>query len=136
MTGNDDATTDNGQWTEHVVLKALATILGSQSLVGLESDNPALQFETAESHPDPGFPPGGTATTTSTKGNMFGDPFGISATKHVRCDKNKHFIVERHAYVYVHPFGLWSDPENVTLAFQGAPPVTEPSSAGGESWQN
>jgi hypothetical protein len=93
-----------------VVVSAVATIKGNPDTLGLESDNPTLTFDTASSQADQQFATiGGGATTKETKGQMFGDGFSARATKRVRCDTNRHFVVERHAYFSVHALNLRAD---------------------------
>jgi hypothetical protein len=67
---------------------------------------------------------------------MYGEGFSVQATKRIRCDKNRHFVIERHAFFYIHPFGLWADAENIQLAVNGTPAATEPAAAASQAWAN
>lgn len=137
LNGKIDATTDNSVFTEHVIAHATATITGAKDTLNLESNDPALVFDTASSQADPSFASyGGSATTISKQGNMYGGTFTVQATKRIRCDKNRQFVIERHAFLYIHPFGLWADAENVQLAVNGTPAGTEPAAAASQAWAN
>jgi hypothetical protein len=66
---------------------------------------------------------------------MFGT-FSFYATKRIRCDKNRKFVVERTAFFQVFPGGLWDDHETVTLTFPGGPPIPQPASTAAQAWEN
>ncbi len=123
LTGNLDGQTDTGQWTGHAVVSGTATIKGAPNLnLLVDPEQTPLTFKSASAQADPSFanpPINGTATVTSTGGVFQPESPGIWATRRVRCDKNHHFIVERHTYLLVKPAGMWADTEKIQIAVNG-----------------
>jgi hypothetical protein len=128
-----EATVDHqngGGWTGHIKAHVTATIVGNASSGGLESDTPAFEFDTKEATADPGFAAiGGTAQMTTARGKFQPDIVNAWVIRQVKCDKNRHFVIERKVFMEINAFGLWSDAEQVQLAVNGStgglPPFPE-----------
>jgi hypothetical protein len=141
LAGNLDGQTDTGQWTGHAVVSGTATIKGAAGLtLVVDPQQAPLTFTSASAQADPAFaapPINGTATVTSTGGFFQPQQPGIWATRRVRCDKNHHFVVERHTYLLVKPGGMWADKEQIQIAVNGnnaGPP--EDASHASNAWAN
>ncbi len=136
LTGDVDATLDTGQYTGHVVLHAVAMLTGNANLQ-FQSDKPNLTFNKAEVKPDPQLAAfGGTTSFASTTGTMDPDPINFDAVRKVRCDKNRHLVVERTTFALIGMDQLWvdSEPVAVTVGGQSGSPIA--NSTAGDAWAN
>ena len=138
LNGRVEATVDHqsgGGWTSHVVETVTATIKGDKAKGGLESDKAALKFDTAKATADPGFAAiGGTATMTSEAGKLEPDIVNAWVVRKVRCDKDRHFVVDRTVFLDINTLGLWDDHEQVQLAVNGNPAGQEPDAVAAIAW--
>ena len=103
-------------------LKAKAEIISKPSegplgpRYAINGGNPKLEFESASAALE-APPPGVTASVTAKAGTLAleGGVF-LAGHRRVRCDKNRHFVVEHFDYLFIQPYGLWNDNETVTVA--------------------
>jgi hypothetical protein len=85
-----------------------------------QSDKPNLTFDTATVNPDPQLAQAGATTSfASTTGTFDPDPINFDSERKIRCDKNRHVVVEYTTFVLVSMDGLWLDSEPVVVTVGG-----------------
>lgn len=105
--------------------KAGATIISQPSegplgpRYAIEGGNPSLQFSNSSASLE--APPAGvTASVGATTGKLLleGNVF-LAGHERIRCDKNKHFIIEHFAYLFLQPSAIWDDDVTVNVEDAG-----------------